>query len=386
MSDEEQKKHSNPQEDHQETHESAKMGDRELHEVHGALQREHDEPSEGMPSFPIGIIFLFGAIVFFCGAYLIQYSGNMDPFVFDETQFGGTGGGAAEAVAYDPIVAGKRVFTANCQTCHQANGQGTGPGGYPPLVKSSWVLKDEKKLVRVVLNGLTGPLELDGNSYNSTMTPFRDVLSDKQIAEVLSYIRNSWGNEASVIPESFVASIREETQDRSSQWTVEELQPWFDDSVDFGSGGESASSDSADSSTGGAGSELSLEEMITVGKKKYNLTCMACHQATGQGVPELYPSIVNSEIGQRQDAMAVRIILHGLKGPLADGSVYPTSMAPLITALEDEDIAMILTYTRNAWGNTGEAVSVATVAKIREEEKDRVEEWTLEELEAYRVE
>jgi len=388
MSNDEKKKAGKDAPESKETMERGQMDDQELHSMHGQVMREPVEPSEQQSPMPMGIIFFFGILMFICGSYLIHYSGNWDPFVFDETQTGG-GGSAEETVEYDPIVAGKRVFAANCQTCHQADGMGM-PGTYPHLAGSSWVLTDEYKLVRIVLNGLQGPLELDGKQFNSVMTPFRDTLSDKQIAEVLSYVRNSWGNEASVIPEEFVAQVRKDSKDRTTQWTPEELAPWFNKPVDFSSdawkNGGGTSTDSADAGKGDAAKDITMDAAMSEGKRKFNLTCMACHQANGAGVPGLYPSLVGSEIGTKQDAMAVRIILHGLKGPLADGSTYPTSMAPLGEVLNDEDIALILTYARNSWGNTGELVPVDLVASIREEEKERAEEWTLPELEEYRVE
>jgi len=102
---------------------------------------------------------------------------------------------------------GKKVYDAYCIACHQADGSGV-PRMNPPLVKTSYVTGDKKKLVTIVLNGLKGgELEIDGNVYDSPMTP-HDFLKDQEIADVLTYIRNSFGNKASALTAAEVKSIR----------------------------------------------------------------------------------------------------------------------------------------------------------------------------------
>jgi mono/diheme cytochrome c family protein len=102
---------------------------------------------------------------------------------------------------------GKKVYDTYCIACHQADGSGV-PRMNPPLVKTSYVTGDKKKLVTIVLNGLKGgELEIDGNVYDSPMTP-HDFLKDQEIADVLTYIRNSFGNKASAVTAAEVKSIR----------------------------------------------------------------------------------------------------------------------------------------------------------------------------------
>jgi mono/diheme cytochrome c family protein len=111
---------------------------------------------------------------------------------------------------------GAEIFNreAHCVTCHQANGKGLPDSGLPPLVKSSWVNGDPDRLIKLTLKGLMGPIEVNGRKYPGQvpMTPFEYLLKDDEIASVLTYTRNSFGNKASVIQAEDVAKIRKEVK------------------------------------------------------------------------------------------------------------------------------------------------------------------------------
>jgi mono/diheme cytochrome c family protein len=92
---------------------------------------------------------------------------------------------------------GKIVYTTYCMPCHQADGNGV-PNLNPPLVKTSYVLGDKTKLIGIVLNGLNQEIEINGETYNGVMAS-HDYLTNQEIADVLSYVRNSFGNKASLI-------------------------------------------------------------------------------------------------------------------------------------------------------------------------------------------
>ncbi|MBC6606929.1 cytochrome c [Hymenobacter sp. BT188] len=109
------------------------------------------------------------------------------------------------AVSAATLTAGKAVYTQNCLTCHMADGGGVERMN-PPLNGTTWVLGDKTRLVKVVLNGLEGE-DIDGESYASVMPAF-EALTDKQIADVLTYVRNSFGNKASGISAAEVKTIR----------------------------------------------------------------------------------------------------------------------------------------------------------------------------------
>ena len=100
----------------------------------------------------------------------------------------------------------EKLYNTFCGTCHQSNGKGA-RGRMPPLAGTDWVTGNKQRLITVVLNGLQGPLEINGESYNSVMPPHR-FLKDDEIATILTYIRKSFGNQASAVTEEEVRSAR----------------------------------------------------------------------------------------------------------------------------------------------------------------------------------
>ncbi len=94
---------------------------------------------------------------------------------------------------------GKKVYDLVCIACHQADGGGMPPMN-PPLIKTKWVLGNKKELVKIVLKGLKGgEIEIDGDTFNNPMPGLETTLNDQQIADVLTYVRNNFGNKASVV-------------------------------------------------------------------------------------------------------------------------------------------------------------------------------------------
>jgi mono/diheme cytochrome c family protein len=108
------------------------------------------------------------------------------------------------------IERGKKVYAEQCLSCHQVDALGVS-GMTPPLVKTKWVLGDKTTLVRIVLKGLTGEIEIDGDTYHNVMAPHSE-LTNRQIADVLTYVRNSFGNKAKAITPAEVAAIRAKTK------------------------------------------------------------------------------------------------------------------------------------------------------------------------------
>lgn len=108
-----------------------------------------------------------------------------------------TQGGLAESVKR-----GKVVYETNCVSCHMSEGEGL-EGTFPPLAKTGR-LSDKGRLVKIVFHGLSGPITVDGVEYNMEMNPV--PLSDEEAADVLNYIRNSWGNKA---PEIKVGEVKQ---------------------------------------------------------------------------------------------------------------------------------------------------------------------------------
>lgn len=128
----------------------------------------------------------------------------------------------ATAAAKTQLPDGKQVFATTCAACHQATGEGVA-GVYPPLAGSEWVTGDEAKVVRILLHGVTGPIEVAGETFNGMMPPWGGTLKDEDIAAVLTYVRSTWGNKGTPITAAKVASIRAATTSRATPWTAEEL-------------------------------------------------------------------------------------------------------------------------------------------------------------------
>ena len=104
------------------------------------------------------------------------------------------------------IARGQRVYKNVCITCHQEDGGGV-QNMNPPLIKTEYVLGDKKRLIGIVLNGLKEPLEIDGQSYHNVM-PAQAYLTDLNVADVLTYVRNNFGNKASAILPAEVHALR----------------------------------------------------------------------------------------------------------------------------------------------------------------------------------
>ena len=114
----------------------------------------------------------------------------------------------------------------HCVTCHQANGQGLPAAGFPPLDGTRWVNGSTERLIKLTLNGLHGPINVKGNTYPGfvPMTQFKGLLNDEELAAVLTYVRNSFGNKASAISQDEVRRTRDETKQKSGFWSPAELE------------------------------------------------------------------------------------------------------------------------------------------------------------------
>lgn len=104
------------------------------------------------------------------------------------------------------ITRGKAVYEKWCMACHQKDGGGVQRLN-PPLRKTSYVLGDKARLTRIILKGMNEAIEIDGEEYTNAMAPFAH-LNDQQIADLLTFVRNSFGNKASAITTAEVKSIR----------------------------------------------------------------------------------------------------------------------------------------------------------------------------------
>jgi len=201
--------------------EQAGASDEQLQKVHAILLREKPEPTEGYSPLPLMLLGLMSALILFSAIYLGRYSGGFDPMVYDERILPGMLEADGPPAAQDPKIVGKRVF-ANCIACHQTTGLGL-PGAYPPLAGSEWAQGPEDRIVRIVLNGLSGPITVKATAFNNSMPAFGPQLRDDQIADVLTYVRSEWGNNAPAVTADKVKEIRAAVAGRAGPWSPEEL-------------------------------------------------------------------------------------------------------------------------------------------------------------------
>src|SRR5688572_5400950 len=106
----------------------------------------------------------------------------------------------------EQIEAGKALFAGTCSTCHQANGEGM-EGVFPPLAKSDYIAADAKRVPQAILHGLVGPVKVNGKDYNSNMPPMSQ-LTDDEVANISTYVLNSWGNPGGRVTKAEAGAIR----------------------------------------------------------------------------------------------------------------------------------------------------------------------------------
>ena len=175
-------------------------------------QREHEDPNEQVRPVPRLLIGMLALGMAWGGWYLTTSETDTSPLLGDAR--------SAAAFAAAPAsdrVDGAQVYAGKCAACHQASGAGL-PGVFPPLAASPWVTESDARLVQILLHGIQGPIEVLGKTYNGLMPPWKS-LSDAEIAAVATYIRSSFGNQASPITADFVAAQRAASATRAAPWS-----------------------------------------------------------------------------------------------------------------------------------------------------------------------
>jgi cbb3-type cytochrome c oxidase subunit III len=201
-------------------------------------------------------------------------------------------------------LSGAQIFATKCATCHQAKGQGTSIR--PPLAGNPDVTAtDPKGMIATIVNGRSGPLTVNGKTYNGKMPTWNGQLSNSDIAAVATYVRSSWGNNASGVTEQQVAA---------------------------------------------AGPAV----LATVGASIFTINCARCHQANGQGSRTI-PALAGNKAVMAADPSAIIVTVQQGRHlmPSWDGQLTPS------------DIAAVLTYVRSAWGNDAAPVTEKQVAGVK---------------------
>lgn len=208
-----------------------------------------------------------------------------------------------EAARAPVALSGEALFAAHCATCHQSSGQGT--DAYPPLAGNPVVAAaDPSAMIAVIVNGRTGPLTVNGKTYNGRMPTWKGQLTNADIASVATYVRSSWGNNASPVTEQQVAA---------------------------------------------AGSPVSVQ----VGAGIFAKNCAACHGANGTG--GIGPALAgNPHVNVANPTMMLSTILQGR-------NLMPSWRGQLAAS----DIAAVATFIRSSWGNAVGPVTVQDVTAIK---------------------
>lgn len=188
-----------------------------------APRKASGEGLQPLPWWAVGA----GVLLLWGGYYMGAYNGGLQGDVFsEEANYKPIPTGPPEDPNGQPamIKAGQKIFTVNCVQCHQATGLGVA-GQFPPLVASEWVIGEApKRLQQILLHGIQGSIHVKGAVYNNAMPAWNATLSDKQIAQVLTYVRGQLGgNSAGMITEAQMADARKQTPDHTDPWSEAEL-------------------------------------------------------------------------------------------------------------------------------------------------------------------
>lgn len=203
----------------------------DVQQVHAAIQREKREPRVGLEPLSLWLIAIYGLAIFFGGAYLGRFSGNFSGDGLDPlggaprpTKSGATGPGGAQTQELSQADRGKKIFSANCAVCHQPNGLGAQGQGYPPLAGSEIVNGGSRRVGMIVLKGLQGPITVKGVQYGTAvMQPWEKTLNDAKIADVITYIRQEWGNKGGPVSAAQIAGLRKELANHPDSFVEADL-------------------------------------------------------------------------------------------------------------------------------------------------------------------
>ncbi len=192
---------------------------------------ENPKPTAGHETFPAWLLIICVTILIVGGTYVGANSGGFqftsnNKSGYEPSVPAGLTGLAPELSELEKYVKdGEAVYKAVCNGCHQATG--AGQGQIPPLVDSEWITNGTERFAQIVLNGMRGPITVKGSTYGAQEMPAqKGALNDKQIAQVMTYVRSKFGNISdSVVTKEMVESARQKFGARPTQYTSGELSP-----------------------------------------------------------------------------------------------------------------------------------------------------------------
>lgn len=189
--------------------------------------------SPGFGALNLSLLIGSASLLIWGGLYVGIYSGRFESDEFSEIPHNRPG--KMVMAALDPnaeiIKKGAKVYAAVCIACHQADGNGNPSGGIPPLAGSDWVTAEgPNRIIRIVLHGLEGPVKVNGTAWGQNQMPAQAKTADnpagltpEDIANVLSYVRNAWGNKAPMVSMDMVSSVMKDTSAKAGYWNPDDL-------------------------------------------------------------------------------------------------------------------------------------------------------------------
>ena len=301
------------------------------------------------------------------------------PLVLAPALLAGCGepGPSAETMAL-----GKEVYhrPASCVTCHQQGGLGVAKA-FPPLrANPSMSADDPTELIKIVTHGLTGEIEVLGNTYNAPMAGLASRLTPEEIAAVLTYVRSSWRNTGGPVTVDQVVAVQDAYPGRIQPWTMAELEGGGAGGIPSGT----SSATPAAALTGGSKAAATTDEPgpdnpIAWGEALYLGAgqCASCHQPHGTGIAGAYPPLANSPWVTGSTERLIKIALHGVGGEMEVlGNTYDAEMPGQGALLDDAQMAATLSYVRQAWGNTASPIYADQVKAVRDAHPERTEVWS----------
>jgi cytochrome c oxidase subunit 2 len=236
---------------------------------------------------------------------------------------------------------GETTYTAYCAACHQVSGQGL-PPAFPALKGSAVATTGSaSEHINIVYNGKAG----------TGMQGYGKQLSLKEIAAVVTYERNAWGNNTGDAVQAADVQAAVGGAIESMTDTVKQAAAEVKEEVTQAITQEVAKVIPAEDLS----KVYSQDELMTMGETVYTNACAACHQASGEGMAPVFPALKDSPIAKGDIGVHIDMVLNGSKKNPA--------MAAFGGQLTKTQIAAVVTYERNAWGNnTGDLVQPADVA------------------------
>jgi cytochrome c oxidase subunit II len=279
---------------------------------------------------------------------------DFDTWLLEQKQAAGAAAAEAQAALSQSLsmeelmLQGEQVYMARCAACHQPNGAGL-PGVFPSLIASPLIKGPVEGHLDIVLHGKSG----------TAMQAFDKQLTAKEIAAVVTYERNAWGNNTGDAVQAIDVSrhLGGSGSKASTPAAVEaDALPAMDESTKVDASPVDAASSAEPPVEAAAVADLprlNMNELMAEGEKVYLASCAACHQPNGYGLPGAFPALMGSTMVTGPVTDHIEMVINGKPG---------TAMQGFGKQLSPRQLAAVITYERNAWGNnTGDAVQAADV-------------------------